>query len=85
MVLAILLFLTYYFIGIFAENSAEKGALPTLIGAWLSTIILLPLGIILTRNATSDKGVFNTEGITIFFSTIWSKISKNKKGDSNLT
>jgi len=85
MVLAILLFLTYYFIGIFAENSAEKGALSTLIGAWLSTIILLPLGIILTRNATSDKGVFNTDGITIFFSTIWSKISKNKKGDSNLT
>mgnify|MGYP000194560797 CR=1 FL=1 len=85
MVLAILLFLTYYFIGIFAENSAEKGALPTLLGAWLSTIILLPLGVILTRNATSDKGVFNTDGITIFFSTIWAKISKNKKGDSNLT
>lgn len=79
MVLAIILFLTYYFIGIFAENSAEKGALPTFIGAWLSTIILLPLGIILTRNATSDKGVFNTEGITIFFSTIWSKISKKQK------
>jgi len=85
MVLAILLFLTYYFIGIFAENSAEKGALPTFIGAWLSTMILLPLGVILTRNATSDKGVFNTDGITVFFSTIWNKISKNKKGDSNLT
>jgi len=85
MVLAILLFLTYYFIGLFAVNSAEKGALPTFLGAWLSTIILLPLGIILTKNATSDKGVFNTDGITGFFNTIWNKISKNKKGDSNLT
>lgn len=85
MVLAILLFLTYYFIGIFAENSAEKGAIPTLLGAWLSTIVILPLGIILTRNATSDKGVFNTDGITMFFSSIWNKLSKNKKGDSNLT
>jgi len=85
MVLAILLFLTYYFIGIFAENSAETQAIPTILGAWLSTIVILPLGIILTRNATSDKGVFNTDGITVFFSTIWNKISKNKKEDSNLT
>jgi len=85
MVLAILLFLTYYFIGLFAENGAEKGAMPTFLGAWLSTIILLPLGVVLTKNATSDKGVFNTDAITMFFSTIWNKISKNKKGDSNLT
>jgi len=84
MVLAILLFLTYYFIGIFAENSAETSVLPTHIGSWLSTIILLPLGIILTRNATSDKGVFNTDGITSFFGNIWRKISKKGKEDSNL-
>ena len=75
MVIAILLFLTYYFIGIFAENSAEKGAIPTFLGAWLSTIIILPLGIILTKNATSDKGVFNTDGITTFFINIYSRFS----------
>jgi len=84
MVIAILLFLTYYFIGIFSENSAKKGAIPAYLGAWLSTIIILPLGIVLTRNATSDKGVFNTDGITTFFSTLWNKITKEKKEDSNL-
>jgi len=84
MVLAILLFLTYYFIGIFAENSAETQVIPTVLGAWLSTIVILPLGILLTRNATSDKGVFNTDGITTFFSTLWNKITKEKKEDSNL-
>jgi lipopolysaccharide export system permease protein len=84
MVLAIVLFLTYYFIGIFAENSAEKAAIPSLLGAWLSTIILLPLGIVLTKNATSDKGIFNTDGIVLFFTKIWSKITKENKKDSNL-
>lgn len=79
MVIAIILFLTYWFIGIFAENSAEKSAIPTFFGAWLSTIIMLPLGIMLTRNATSDKGILNTDGITIFFSNIWNKIIKDKK------
>jgi len=84
MVIAILLFLSYYFIGIFAENSAKKGAMPAFLGAWLSTIIILPLGIVLTKNATSDKGVFNTDGITTFFSSLWNKITKEKKEDSNL-
>jgi lipopolysaccharide export system permease protein len=79
MVIAIIIFLTYWFIGIFAGNSAEKGALPTFIGAWLSTIIMLPLGIMLTKNATSDKGIINTDGITVFFSNIWSKFTKEKK------
>jgi lipopolysaccharide export system permease protein len=84
MVLAIVLFLTYYFIGIFAENFAEKAAIPSVLGAWLSTIILLPLGIILTRNATSDKGIFSTDGLVLFFNKIWLKITKENKEDSNL-
>ncbi len=74
MVIAITLFLTYWFIGIFAENSAEKGAMPTALGAWLSTLVILPLGIMLTRNATSDKGVFNIDGIYTVFSTLWKKL-----------
>jgi len=84
MVIAIGLFLSYYFIGIFAQNSAESGSIPTFFGAWLSTLILLPLGIMLTRNATSDKGVFNTDPIVMFFSDIWNKISK-KKNDVDLS
>jgi len=78
MVIAIFLFLTYWFIGLFAENGAEKGGIPTFLGAWLSTLIMLPLGIMLTRNATSDKGIISTDGITLFFKNIWSKITKEK-------
>ncbi len=79
MVLAIVLFLSYYFIGLFAENFAKKGQIPTFLGAWISTFILFPLGIILTKNATSDKGVFSTDGILLFFTKIWKKITNKKK------
>ncbi len=82
MVLAIVLFLSYYFIGLFAENFAKKGQIPTFLGAWLSTFILFPLGIILTKNATSDKGVFSIDGISSFFIKIWKKITHKK--DSNI-
>ncbi|WP_222984323.1 LptF/LptG family permease [Flagellimonas meishanensis] len=58
MVVAIMLFLTYYFIGVFAGNYAKEGNIHPALGAWLSTLIMLPLGISLTKRATADKGLF---------------------------
>ena len=63
MVLAIFLFLAYWFIGIFAENSADAGSIPTFLGAWMSTLILLPMSISLTRKATRDRGLSGGGGI----------------------
>src|SRR5690606_25329845 len=57
MVIAIVLFLAYYFIGVFAGNYAKEGNIHPAIGAWLSTLIMLPLGVSLTRRATADKGL----------------------------
>ncbi|MEZ4792439.1 MAG: LptF/LptG family permease [Gelidibacter sp.] len=56
--MAILLFLTYHFIGIFAKNSSQDGTLNPIFATWLSTLIMLPLGISLTRRATKDRGLF---------------------------
>tara|TARA_R100000935_G_scaffold58415_2_gene95409 strand:+ start:91827 stop:93380 length:1554 start_codon:yes stop_codon:yes gene_type:complete len=61
MVIAILLFLTYHFIGIFAKNSAEDGTMHPFIATWLSTAIMLPLSIWLTYRATTDQGVFDMD------------------------
>lgn len=63
MVIAIVLFLTYHFIGIFATNSAKKGGFDPIIASWFSTLVMLPLGIFLTRRATADKGLFDFDGI----------------------
>ncbi len=59
MVIAIILFLTYHFIGVFADNSAKKGAINPMLGAWLSTLIMLPLGMFLTKRATADRGLMS--------------------------
>lgn len=63
MVVAILLFLTYHFIGIFAKNSAEDGSISPFIATWLPTVIMLPLGIFLTYRATTDQGLFAFDNI----------------------
>ncbi|WP_455169427.1 LptF/LptG family permease [Aegicerativicinus sediminis] len=59
MVIAILLFLTYHFIGIFSKNGSQDGSFSPIIGTWLSTLIMLPLSIYLTSRATKDRGLFD--------------------------
>ncbi|QWX85044.1 LptF/LptG family permease [Cellulophaga sp. HaHaR_3_176] len=84
MIIAILLFLTYYFIGVFAENYAKEGSMSPVLGGWTSTLVMLPLGIFLTIRATADKGLIDLGGIPQFFKNIFKKITsffkqKNKK------
>jgi len=74
MVIAIILFLSYYFIGVFAQNYSKEGNIHPILGAWLSTLIMLPLGVFLTYRATNDKGLINIGAIIVdFFKGIFKK------------
>lgn len=77
MVIAIILFLTYYFIGVFAGNYAKEGNIHPILGAWLSTLIMLPLGVVLTKRATEDKGLMSFGSIIDRFRDLF-KRKKNK-------
>ncbi|ALJ04084.1 permease [Pseudalgibacter alginicilyticus] len=63
MVIAVLLFLTYHFMGIFATNSSKDGTLNPVFATWFATLVMLPLSIFLTRRATADKGLFEIGNI----------------------
>ncbi len=60
-VVGVVLFLTFHFIGIFAKNSAEDNSISPFLASWLSTFILLPLSVYLTYRATTDQGIFDAE------------------------
>ncbi|WP_347925631.1 LptF/LptG family permease [Pontimicrobium sp. SW4] len=64
-VIAIVLFLTYHFIGIFAKNSAEDSSIDPVFASWLSTMIMLPLSIYLTNRATKDRALFELDSLLI--------------------
>ena len=82
MVIAIVLFLTYHFFGIFAKNSAEKGAYSPIIGSWLSTTVMLPLSIYLTTKATNDKGIFQFDAIFVPLKRLFIAKSKVQLSES---
>ena len=64
-VIAISIFLTYNFIGIFAKNSAEDSSLDPVAATWLSTFIMLPFSIYLTNQATKDRPLLSLDGILV--------------------
>ena len=75
----VVLFLTYHFIGIFAKNSAEDGSISPWIASWLSSLIMLPLGVYLTYRATTDQGLFDIDNFIDPIKKIFQKLTRNKR------
>jgi lipopolysaccharide export system permease protein len=65
LIIAILIFLTYHFISLFAKNSSEDSSIDPVLAAWLSSLILLPFSIYLTSRATKDRALVDVDSILI--------------------
>ena len=78
MVIAIVLFLAYYFFGVFSSNYAKEGSIHPILGAWLPTMIMLPLSIWLTRRATADRGLTDFGYFIDFVKERFSRFRKKK-------
>ena len=76
MVLAILIFLTYHYIGLFGKNAAEDNTVSPLLGSWIAVIIVIPFAIFLVSRATNDRGLINYNFIFNPLSDIIEKIRK---------
>ena len=60
LVLSIIIFLTYHYIGVFGKNAAEDSTLSPFIGSWMSTFIIAPFAIYLTKLVSTDRGFSTT-------------------------
>lgn len=72
LIFAIIFFMLFYFTSTTGEKSAKEGTLETWVGMWLSTFILLPIGIFLIYKALHDSQIFNKE----YYYRLWKKIRK---------
>ncbi len=62
-VFAVLIFITFHFINTFGKRISQEDGLNPFWGAWMSSIILTPLAILLTYRATNDIGLINMDVI----------------------
>jgi len=75
-VISILFFILYYIISISGEKFAREAVMPAYIGMWLSSYILMPLGIFLTWKATTDSVILNADTYLLFFKKLFKRFSK---------
>ena len=66
LVISVVFFVIYHVISMTGEKSVKAGTMDPIVGMWLSSAILLPLGFILTMKAATDSPLFDPD--------IWKKI-----------
>ncbi|NVN95752.1 MAG: YjgP/YjgQ family permease [Bacteroidetes bacterium] len=67
-VMSVLFFVIFHIISMIGEKSAREGILGAFQGMWLSSLIFLPIGIILTFKATTDSPLFDSD--------VWARVIK---------
>lgn len=67
-VVSVVFFVIYYVITITSQRVAENGDMTVFLGAWLSSIVLFPIGFFLTFKATTDSALLDMESWKKFFS-----------------
>ena len=71
---SVIFFIIYHVTSIIGEKLAENNILTSFTGMWLSTFILLPVGLFLTLKATNDSKIYSTD----YYAKFLRKLLPNK-------
>ncbi len=69
-IVSVTIFIFYYIVNVSGEKLAKSGQWNAFFGAWLSTMVLCPIGAFLTVKSNNDSVVFNVEGYKAFFTQL---------------
>ena len=67
LVISVILFIVYYIIDNTGYKMAREGRMAVWAGMWLSSAILLPMGVFFTYKAVHDSALFNLDAYRNFF------------------
>ena len=77
-VVSVLFFVVYYVISTIGERMAVFGGLNMFLGVWISSLVLLPIGLFLTFKATTDAALFDGDSWKKFFQKLFKKREKTE-------
>ncbi len=76
LVIAVVFFVIYHVISMTGKKSVIAGSMDPVLGMWLSSIILLPLGILFTYKATNDSPLFDVDAWVGRFTKLFQRLKK---------
>ena len=77
-VISVVFFIIYHLISTIAERMAVFGDLNMFLGVWLSSLVLLPVGLFFTFKATTDAALFDGDSWKKFFQRLFKKKHEDK-------
>ncbi|MFT4153741.1 LptF/LptG family permease [Parafilimonas sp.] len=81
LVFAVIFFVIFHLLNTFGEKFSKQGVTSAAFGMWLSSIVLVPVGIFLTSKAMRDSQLFNKEFYFRFFKRVKSTLKKTQPAD----
>jgi lipopolysaccharide export system permease protein len=75
-VFSTLFFIIFHVISMTGEKFAREGLLTPFAGMWLSSLIFLPIGILLTYSATTDSRILNVDWWFVIRDRMWTLFKK---------
>lgn len=88
LIIAIIFFMLFYFTSTTGEKFAKEGGFTPFAGMWLSTFVLVPIGLFLTHKAMRDSQLFNKELYSQVGNKIkglWSRLGAKKQVLANFS
>lgn len=75
-VFSTLFFIIFHVISMTGEKFAREGLLTPFEGMWISSLIFLPIGILLTYSATTDSKILNIDWWFVLRERLWSLLKR---------
>ena len=72
-IVSMFFFVIYWVVDISGKKLANDGAISPFLGTFISTFVLIPMGIFLTVKSTKDSALFNADSYKIFIKRMWGR------------
>ncbi|HIZ86214.1 MAG TPA: methionyl-tRNA formyltransferase [Candidatus Coprenecus stercoravium] len=84
-IVSALFFVLYWVVDISGKKLARDGVISPELGAFISSLVLLPIGVFLTWKSTKDSSIFNIETYLLPVKKFFAKMSKRKHSTGGST
>ena len=84
-IVSALFFVLYWVVDTSGRKLARDGAISPELGAFISTMVLLPIGVFLTWKSTKDSSMFNLDTYLVPVKKFFAKLSMNRKKTAGTT
>ena len=84
-IVSALFFVLYWVVDISGKKLARDGVISPELGAFISTIVLLPIGVFLTWKSTKDSSIFNLDTYLLPVKKFFSKLAMRHRRETGST